>query len=102
MVVMILEKVPAGVRGELSRWLVEVKTGVFVGQVSARVRDKLWEKCERAKRTGGVTLVWSTNTEQGFAMRMVGDTSRQIVDYEGLQLIRIPRNEGGDGGASPA
>jgi len=102
MVVMILEKVPAGVRGELSRWLVEVRAGVFVGQVSARVRDKLWEKCEQAKRTGGVTQIWSTNTEQGFAMRMVGDTSRQIVDYEGLQLIRIPRNEDRDGGPSPA
>ena len=91
MIVMILRKVPAGVRGELSRWLVEVKTGVFVGHVSARVRDKLWEKCVRAKRIGGVTQIWSTNTEQRFEMRMSGDTSREIVDFEGLQLIRIPR-----------
>jgi CRISPR-associated protein Cas2 len=87
---MILEKVPAGVRGELSRWLIEVKTGVFVGHVSARVRDKLWEKCEGAKRMGGVTQIWSTNTEQRFEMRMTGDTSREIVDYEGLKLIRVP------------
>ena len=91
MIVMVLRKVPAGVRGELSRWLVEVKTGVFVGHVSARVRDKLWEKCVRAKRIGGVTQIWSTNTEQRFEMRMSGDTSREIVDFEGLQLIRIPR-----------
>ncbi|MCD6345555.1 MAG: type I-E CRISPR-associated endoribonuclease Cas2, partial [Anaerolineae bacterium] len=46
MVVMILEKVPVGVRGELTRWLLEIKTGVFVGHISARVRDKLWEKCK--------------------------------------------------------
>lgn len=91
MLVMILEKVPAGVRGELSRWLIEVKTGIFVGHVSARVRDKLWEKCERSKRLGGVTQIWSTNTEQRFDVRMMGDTSREIVDYEGLKLIRIPR-----------
>lgn len=91
MLVMILEKVPAGVRGELSRWLIEVKTGVFIGHVSARVRDKLWEKCERAKRMGGVTQIWSTNTEQKFQMRMMGDTTRQIVEMEGLQLIRVPR-----------
>lgn len=90
MVVMVLEKVPASLRGELTRWLVEVKTGVFVGRLSARVRDKLWEKCCQERHTGGVTQIWSTNTEQGFKMRMCGSTQREIVDYDGLQLIRIP------------
>jgi CRISPR-associated protein Cas2 len=90
MIVMILEKVPASARGELTRWLLEVKTGVFVGHVSARVRDKLWEKCCASRRAGGVTQIWSTNTEQRFQMRMAGDTTRNIVEMEGLQLIRIP------------
>ena len=94
MIVMILEKVPASVRGELTRWLVEVKTGVFVGHVSARVRDKLWDKCRTSKRMGGVTQVWSTNNEQRFEMRMAGDTSREIVDFEGVKLIRIPASGG--------
>jgi CRISPR-associated protein Cas2 len=90
MVVMILENVPVSLRGELTRWLLELKSGVFVGHVSARVRDKLWEKCCRAKRIGGVTQVWSTNTEQRFEMRMCGQTQREIIDLDGLQLIRIP------------
>ncbi len=90
MVVMILEKVPVSLRGELTRWLLELKSGVFVGHVSARVRDKLWEKCCAAKRIGGVTQVWSTNTEQRFEIRMCGQTQREIIDLDGLQLIRIP------------
>jgi len=90
MIVMVLEKVPASLRGELTRWLIEVRTGVFVGHLSARVRDKLWEKCCNEKRTGGVTQIWSTNTEQRFKMRMCGSTQREIVDHDGLQLIRIP------------
>jgi len=90
MVVFILEKVPISLRGELTRWLLEVKTGVFVGHVSARVRDKLWEKCTNNKRAGGVLQIWSTNTEQHFKMRMEGDTSRKIIEEEGLQLIKIP------------
>lgn len=93
MLVMVLEKVPASTRGELTRWLIEVKTGVFVGHVSARVRDKLWAKCVKAKRIGGVTQIWSTNTEQRFQMRMAGNTAREIVDFEGLQLIRIPNRK---------
>ena len=54
MVVIILEKVSASLRGELSRWLIEPKPGVFIGHVSAMVRDKLWEKCCRGARGGDV------------------------------------------------
>ncbi len=43
MVVIILESVPTSVRGELTRWLLELHAGVFVGNISAMVRDKLWE-----------------------------------------------------------
>lgn len=93
MIVMILEKVPASLRGELTRWLLEVKAGVFVGHVSARVRDKLWEKCRKAKRSGGVTQIWTTNNEQRFKMRMSGDTQRRIIDCDGVQLICIPAKE---------
>lgn len=90
MIIMILEKVTAGLRGELTRWLIEPRTGVFVGQVSARVRDKLWEKAVTKKKSGGVIQIWNTNTEQGYKMRSSGDTSRKIIEIEGLQLIQIP------------
>lgn len=94
MIVMLLEKVPVRVRGELSRWLIEPRTGVFVGHVNAMVRDRLWEKCCKARGSGGVVQVWSTNNEQRFMMRMSGDTTRRIVELEGLQLIQIPLEPG--------
>jgi CRISPR-associated protein Cas2 len=90
MVVIILESVPTALRGELSRWLIEPHPGVFVGHVNAMVRDRLWEKCCSKKQDGGVLQIWSTNTEQRFRMRALGDTRRQIVDFDGLQLIRLP------------
>lgn len=90
MVVIVVEKVPASLRGELTRWMIEPQAGVYVGHLSARVRDKLWEKCTGASRAGGVIQIWSTNTEQHFALRMAGDTSRLIEEVEGLQLIKIP------------
>lgn len=90
MLVMILEKVPVSLRGELSRWMIEPRAGVFVGHVSALVREKLWEKCFDKSQAGGVIQIWSTNTEQHFALRMVGDTSRLLIETEGMQLIKIP------------
>jgi CRISPR-associated protein Cas2 len=96
MIVMLLEKVPLRLRGELTRWLIEPRSGVFVGHINAMVRDKLWEKCCKARGAGGVVQLWSTNTEQHFAMRMSGETSRRIVEVEGLQLIQIPLEPGED------
>ena len=94
MVVMVLEKVPVSLRGELTRWLVEAHPGVFVGHVNAMVRDRLWDKCCRARRAGGVLQMWTTNTEQRFQMRAHGETRRQIVEFDGLQLIRLPADDG--------
>lgn len=93
MIVMILEKVPLRLRGELTRWLVEPRTGVFVGHVNGMVRDRLWKKCCEARGSGGVIQLWSINNEQHFSMRMNGETQRQIVEVEGLQLIQVPLDE---------
>ena len=97
MIVMILEKVPTSVRGELTRWLLEPKAGVFVGHVSAMVRERLWQKCCKSRGAGGVVQIWSTNNEQRFQMRLHGDTSRHLVELEGVQLVLIPSRADEDG-----
>jgi CRISPR-associated protein Cas2 len=90
MMVLILEKVPVSLRGELTRWLIEPYPNVFIGHVSGMVRDRLWEKCCKSCKTGGVVQAWTTNTEQHFKLRMFGNTKRQLLEVEGLQLIQIP------------
>jgi CRISPR-associated protein Cas2 len=90
MMVIILEKVPTSLRGELSRWLIEPYPNVFMGHVSGMVRDRLWDRCRASCKTGGVVQAWTTNTEQHFKIRMFGNTNRQLVEMEGLQLIQIP------------
>ena len=91
MTVLILERVPIGLRGEITRWMLEIKAGVFIGTISALVRDKLWEKaCEDAK-DGGCALIQSAANEQGFLIRTWGRTSRMVEEFEGLQLIRVPQ-----------
>lgn len=87
MVIMVLEKVPPGLRGELTHWLVEVRTGVYIGHVNAMVRDKLWDHCVKLRNAGRIFQAWSTNTEQHFKMRLEGDKDHRIVDWEGLQLV---------------
>ena len=90
MVILILERVPPGLRGELSRWMIEPRTGVFVGNVSGLVRDGLWEKVCDDARDGAALMICSARTEQGFRVRKYGDPSREPVECEGLTLIRVP------------
>ncbi len=90
MVVIILEKVPAGLRGELTRWLLELKAGVFVGKVSAMVRERLWENICAGTKGGAAVLIHNADNEQGFAIQMCGQTSRSVVDFEGLLLVQVP------------
>ena len=93
MVVMILEKVSPSVRGELTRWLLELKTGVFVGHVSALVRDKLWEMICLKLKAGAGLMVYNAAREQGYEIRTHGATSRVPEDFDGLVLMRVPLKE---------
>jgi len=94
MTVIILERVPASLRGELTRWMLELKAGVFVGRVSAVVREKLWEHvCGKLKGGAGM-LVHSSDSEQGYSVRYYGETSRDLVDFDGLALVRVKENRG--------
>ncbi|MCC5877798.1 MAG: type I-E CRISPR-associated endoribonuclease Cas2 [Candidatus Sumerlaeia bacterium] len=91
MMVLILEKVPESLRGELSRWLLEPKSGVFIGNVSTLVREKIWELVqERLRPSSGAVLAWNSPTEQGFTVLTRGKTSRELVNCDGLQLVRRP------------
>ena len=94
MTVLILERVPATLRGELSRWMIEPRTGVFVGKVSAMVRDRLWDKARLGAKSGAGMLLYSSPTEQGFSARSFGETARDLVDWDGLTLIYTPKSAG--------
>lgn len=95
MVLILLENAPVSLRGQLSRWLMELRPGVFLGTVSALVRDELWELCRtRLGRGGGCMLLHPAQNEQGFSIRTVGTLSREIVDLDGLSLVRVPSDSG--------
>ena len=88
MVVILLERVTPSLRGELTRWLLELKAGVFVGRVSAMVRERLWRRVSSRMANGGGILVHSADNEQGFEVRFCGNPGRTIRDFEGIQLVQ--------------
>ena len=87
--VMILEKVPTVLRGELSRWLTPVGGGVHVGRVSALVRDQLWTLAVSKAGQGRVIQIWQCRGEPGYALRVHGLVDAELVDLEGLPMIAV-------------
>ncbi len=89
MVVFVLEKVPRSSRGYLSRWCLEIRTGTFVGTLSRRVREALWEDLCSSLKTGSAIQIYTANNEQGFKIEMWGYPSRRVREMDGLQLIEV-------------
>jgi CRISPR-associated protein Cas2 len=93
MTVVIVERVTPALRGLMTRWMLEVHAGVFIGTLSARVRSKLWEVvCDR-KRAGVCTMAHRSPNEQGFVLSTHGEGSRTVLDFDGLQLLAKPTVE---------
>ncbi|MBW9234024.1 type I-E CRISPR-associated endoribonuclease Cas2e [Leptospira santarosai] len=89
MVVLILERVKTSQRGEMSRLAIELKPGVFVASINARVRDRIWKKISEEWKSNAIML-FSNNSEQGYGIRSHGDPSREIMDFDGLLLMSKP------------
>ena len=89
MVVLATTAVPDSLRGALSRWTIEVVPGIFVGTVSARVRDELWDAASQVVGDGAAVLIHPAPNEQGFDLRTAGSRRRHPIDFDGLTLIRM-------------
>jgi CRISPR-associated protein Cas2 len=93
MLVIVVENVPPRLRGRLGIYLIEARTGVYVGDVSTRVREMLWEQVEFYIQDGNAVMIWSTNTESGFDFKTVGKNRRMPVDFDGMKFVSFFNSE---------
>jgi len=86
MIVITLTKVPKSLKGDLTKWYQEIQTGVYVGNVSARVRDALWDRILENIGRGEATMVYNAQNELGYQFRTTRQ-DRQVVDFDGIPLM---------------
>lgn len=91
MTVIVLVAAAPGLRGHLTRWMVEVQAGVFVGSPSRRIRERLWVVLSDRIGDGQVVMVEPATNEQGWAIRTAGRDRWAPVDYDGLMLVARER-----------
>lgn len=88
MIVIVLRSAPPTLRGDLTKWCQEIAAGVYVGKMSARVRDKLWQRVCDGIKAGVATMAYPTANEQGYTIKTTS-TTRQIVDLDGVLLAKM-------------
>lgn len=89
MMVIVVSNAPPRLRGRLAAWLLEIRAGVFVGDYSARTRDRIWQQVEGYIETGDAVMVWRAPSDQGFAFKTTGANRRMPVDFDGLTLVQF-------------
>ena len=87
MLAIVVENSPPRIRGRLAIWLLEVRAGVYVGKVSRRMREMIWDQLEQGIEEGNVVMVWSTNTEAGFDFITLGKNRRIPKEMDGVKLV---------------
>ncbi|ELY2523045.1 type I-E CRISPR-associated endoribonuclease Cas2 [Cronobacter sakazakii] len=87
MLVVVTESVPPRLRGRLAIWLLELRAGVYVGDVSRRVREMIWHQINELAEEGNAVMAWATNNESGFDFQTFGVNRRIPVDLDGLRLV---------------
>ncbi|MCC4106781.1 type I-E CRISPR-associated endoribonuclease Cas2e [Serratia ureilytica] len=87
MLLVVTEQVPPRLRGRLAVWLLEIRAGVYVGDVSRKVREMIWQQITVLADEGNVVMAWATNNESGFDFQTWGKNRREPVDLDGLRLV---------------
>jgi len=92
MLVIVVENVPHRLRGRLAVWLIEIRAGVYVGDLSAKVREMIWAQIVDGIEEGNAIMTWSTNTESGFDFVTLGKNRRlpsSLTDSNWFLFIRL-------------
>ena len=93
MTVIVMETASESLRGLLSRWFLELRPGVFVGNVSTAVRAEIQKIITEREDKRAAVMIYSAPGEQGFDVWLVGEPQRKPADFDGLILMTFVRSD---------
>lgn len=82
--------IPEHLHGYLTRFLTEVDSGLYVGNLSRNVVERIWDRILEVVDDGSTTLIFNDpNREQGFSIRTVGKQAKVTLNVDGLTLVSL-------------
>ena len=74
----------------IDKWLQEISTGVYVGNINARIREELWKRIIDNIKQGQATMSYAKRNEIGYDF-MVHNTKREVIYCDGIPLVFLPK-----------
>lgn len=94
MLVIVVENAPPRLRGRLAVWLLEVRSGVYVGNYGRKVREMIWEQVQAYIEGGNAVIAWAAPNDAGFEFDTCGAHRRVPVDLDGFRLVEVHQEAG--------
>ncbi|BAH87636.1 type I-E CRISPR-associated endoribonuclease Cas2e [Streptococcus mutans] len=89
--VITVKNAPPSLRGDLTKWMQEIATGVYVGNFNTKVREQLWSRVKDSVSNGEATLSFAYRNEIGYCFDTM-NAQRKVVDFEGIPLVQLPNS----------
>ncbi len=90
--VITLKKTPAFLRGDLTKWMQEISTGVYVGNFNSKVREELWQRVIENVKEGEATICYACRNEIGYEFN-INSKEISIADFDGIPLVMVDHKE---------
>ncbi len=84
-----LSKVPPSLRGDLTKWMQEIATGVYVGNFNSKIRGELWLRIVDSAKSGEATMSFAARNEIGYDY-ITHNTESSAIDSDGIPLVMFP------------
>lgn len=88
MLIVIANHLPLAVRGRMKLWFIEPRPNVFISgvkdNVAKKVIDYLYKHCPS---NSGLIIFQQARETPGYAIYGIGDTTRNLTQISGLQLV---------------
>ena len=92
MIVIDIKKATEKTKGILSRCLSEIRPGLFVGSLSKRMIEQLWNVIVSSK-PGSACLAYPVKNEFGVRVLSIGSSRCEMTDNFGLLLVSFVKNK---------
>ncbi|EEI86597.1 CRISPR-associated endoribonuclease Cas2 [Anaerococcus lactolyticus ATCC 51172] len=89
--VITLKNSPPSLRGDLTKWMQEIATGVYVGNFNTKIRQELWERVVESVGSGEATMTYAYRNEIGYKFE-THNSNKIMIDFEGIPLVLTPQN----------
>ena len=90
--VITLKNTPPSLRGDLTRWMQEISTGVYIGNFNSKVREELWKRVIENVKEGEATICYASRNEIGYDFK-TNSKEISIKDFDGIPLVMVDKKE---------